>query len=812
MKHGYYNSELEQRLLEILANTLCTGEVQQFQEVLSENCIYRSDCSGESRLGVHNIIDFITDVASSLSEATAYRYELVSANEEILESAKDDLPGAFSGDWCLRLWQGADCNPVAISFIQYNENSQITNILLSTNKNYLKSFAGSPAKSVIEISYPQVDTLLCETFGEEATVAEMRKNGFSAPDEKDVYVWQKADSFITDWLSNNSYRLTGTELFDDCIGYACIRQGIKYAVYMYAYGEKKTTMLDGDYCAKLRDYALSQDRTILVIYLHVTPELQEDGTTLFYVGQYGSKDKYPEVWQLGWIEDKSAMLFVPRKEIEDLGRRLIAAYNSQRLDVLRSIFAEGASLEHPNGSHSMNDAVYSSLAHYYKKHGPMKTAYVRYNDVVYSEVGYIDNLCFVHFTFNQDNKITCLKFAPLDESYRELYVTAHMPTSHLLDNVPSLENVEFLSPSELSRFSMLLQFSNGETKRYDAPGDFGDDAAAMWLQTTFTDKIFQNGRIADPVSADDRMFYRSYPQTHQGVEFINGASISTVELYHASYPVGKFCYKDGIEVFEHTANGDDGFTVGNIRNLDPTDPLYLLDTNAKIATVIPAPYQNTPIIIYPFCGGYSEGLVMVSTMGEIDLQYHHNRHGCAGMWGWLDTDMNVVIEPKYVYAMNFVNGRAIVCKGVWDISEKKGKPQYWCENEQWGVIDKNEQEVVPCKYDELYEIDGTDRLYFVHEGGWKNGHFAIYDVKERQIILELEFHFDMGYMFNECFVADGDVLIFMDHLPGKGEDLIYAYDLHQKKFLAYAESYTERAYNGQSKVVINKDGQDIIVF
>jgi hypothetical protein len=144
--------------------------------------------------------------------------------------------------------------------------------------------------------------------------------------------------------------------------------------------------------------------------------------------------------------------------------------------------------------------------------------------------------------------------------------------------------------------------------------------------------------------------------------------------------------------------------------------------------------------------------------------------------------------------------------------EKDDALRYWCDNEGWGVIDQQERELVPCRFDELYEIDGTDRLYFVHEGGWNDGHYAIYDVQEQKVILELDFNFDMGYMFNECFLTEGDILVFMDHLPGKGEDLIYAYDLHRKKFVAYAESYTERTLNGESKVVVNKDGQDIIIF
>ena len=43
------------------------------------------------------------------------------------------------------------------------------------------------------------------------------------------------------------------------------------------------------YCAKLRDYNLSKGRTILVIYLHVSAEENEDGETTFFVGMYGSK-------------------------------------------------------------------------------------------------------------------------------------------------------------------------------------------------------------------------------------------------------------------------------------------------------------------------------------------------------------------------------------------------------------------------------------------------------------------------------------------------------------------------------------------
>ena len=100
-----------------------------------------------------------------------------------------------------------------------------------------------------------------------------------------------------------------------------------------------------------------------------------------------------------------------------------------------------------------------------------------------------------------------------------------------------------------------------------------------------------------------------------------------------------------------------------------------------------------------------------------------------------------------------------------------------------------------------HSIDGADNLRLLR-----------HDLRQAVCTFAVSKKLAMGYMFNECFVAGGDILVFVDHLPGKGEDLIYAYDLHSKKYVVYAESYTERTLNGESKVVVNKDGQDIIVF
>lgn len=535
-----HDNDPERYLLGILANAMCHGKVEKLRNVMSENCSYRSDYSGKKEYGILDIIESISGVYSNLDETTGYRYELVPAYEEVIEEEREDLPGIFKGIWCCRLYQSEEL--AAVIFLRYDENGKITNILLSRKSSYLKSFAKKFGPKVEEKDFVPVDALLQQRFGAEDTIRNMRRDKINAVDEDGVYVWQKADDFIQDWFRENSYRLNDTELFDDCIGYACTRRGVEYAVYVYAYGKQKTSMLDGDYCAKLRGHTLSKNRTILVIYLHVTAEENDEGETSFFVGQYNSKDDEPEVWKLGWIGDRSVMLFYPRKEMVDLGRRFEAAYNAQRIDILQTLFSSGVSLTGMGSGTTMNAGLYNSLAYHHKNHGMMKTGYIRFNDVVYSEISYIEDYCYVHFTVNKQDQIDKIILEPLDESYRELYKTGKSLMSHPMDDVPALEKAEFLPASEASRFSMLLWYANGEKRRYDAHGEFGNEEVVTWLGNTFTDKIFRNGKISNNVYAESTWLSRNYPDPHPGIEFINGAGIFAVELYHNSYPVGEFEY------------------------------------------------------------------------------------------------------------------------------------------------------------------------------------------------------------------------------------------------------------------------------
>lgn len=804
--------DYELHLHTMFAHAICDSKWYILHEYITHGCMYRSEYADICLVGAKNIIDRFADINGRLDETTRYTYELAYTKDELSEF--DDLPIIYQGNRCTINYQGG--NLAYVVFLIINDEHKICNILLSKNSNYLKCFESK--KTIEDEKNAEIKTvveILSSVYGTDNTIETMRNNEIPDIDTYGVYIWKKTDEFATSWLGDNGYKVSDSVLVDDCIGYACKRKGTEYAVFFYAYGERKTTLLDGDYCSKLRNESISQGRGIVIIYLHVAKKTNDDGAIEYTVGSYGSEENKIEPWLLTTVMGKRVLRFYPRKEMMDLIPRLIAAFNSKNLDALKALCSSDAFLEtFEHSGQSVNDGFYSHLSSIREEHGKMKLAYIRFQDVVFSAVPYIDNYAYISFTANNEDKIDSIKMNPLSNEYRELIITDENVDYCLANDVPNLSSVDVIKPSKISRFSLRLNFENGEIKRYNLSGEFNDNEVVTYQRKVMTDKIFANARIVGKLPMPDWMGYRNYAERGQGIEFISGITISTIELYRNSYPIEKFSYAGMENVHVRQMDYDeDGFGVGYISDMDPMNPHYLLDRNTMTATVLPDEYQATPIGIYPFYGGYSEGLVMVSKFGEMDLQYHHNRGSCAGLWGWLDRELNVVIEPKYVYAMNFVNGKAIVCKGNWNIiTSEDGEDQYWCDNERWGIIDKNEMEIVPCRFDEIYEIDNTDKLYFVHEGGWDNGHYAIFDTEDRDIILVLDFDFDFGYMFNECFVTDENVLVFDEHLPGEEKDLIYAYDLINKQYIAHGEPLEGRTFNGETKSVVNKDGKDIIIF
>lgn len=265
----------------------------------------------------------------------------------------------------------------------------------------------------------------------------------------------------------------------------------------------------------------------------------------------------------------------------------------------------------------------------------------------------------------------------------------------------------------------------------------------------------------------------------------------------------KYALKTTDKVFIQQSANNKG-----VGTLNDDGHLYFFDEEQQVAYRLPDEYKDTPIILYHPCGGYQEGLIMVSLLGEVPLQYHHDFFDVAGIWGWIDLEGNVVIEPQYIYAMSFDSGKAIVCKGEWSVNENG---EYWSDDEAWGVIDKKGKAVIPLEFNEITAVEDSEDLFLCHYGNWQDDcHYCVYNASTGEKVFELGFNFDNCYMFNHCYFNDGKI-IFEEHIPENSTNFLYVYDLMKKDWEYYHEQY-EVTLNGEDRVVVNKDGYEIVIF
>ena len=102
----------------------------------------------------------------------------------------------------------------------------------------------------------------------------------------------------------------------------------------------------------------------------------------------------------------------------------------------------------------------------------------------------------------------------------------------------------------------------------------------------------------------------------------------------------------------------------------------------------------------------NERMFMVSDHKKIKLAFYSDYEENAGVWGYADSTGKEIVKPQYIFAFDFENGLALVCKGEWTIDKKWDNEyntgRYWTETELWGMIDKTGNEVVPFIFTEMY--------------------------------------------------------------------------------------------------------------
>ncbi len=133
----------------------------------------------------------------------------------------------------------------------------------------------------------------------------------------------------------------------------------------------------------------------------------------------------------------------------------------------------------------------------------------------------------------------------------------------------------------------------------------------------------------------------------------------------------------------------------------------------------------------------------------------------AGLWGYVDINGQVIVQPQYVYAVGFYNGggeRAVVAKLI------NGKLY-------WGAIDTTGKEVIPCQYESLYTRLG-DAFAFRRYG---ENLYGIMDL-DGNVIAQPLFEFFEAYDEKHRLLT-----------VGEDEDTLGVYSLELQKMIIPAE-------------------------
>ncbi len=744
-------------LIKLVGDAFAFGSVDTLVPHITDNCRYLSEYSHKSFSSSEEITERMKYVYSQLDDTNSYSYEIVKLNKiaNITEAKKEFISDAKTSlcIYGLLLYQFSKIHPVAVIVATINRRGEICNITLSRNTSLFDiAFYGENTEEDSPYDTPATVKPLTNR---DRQVNELQR-AFSGQhlEEKnytddEVYIWRKSDDFIKDWLRNNGYYVQESDILDDCIGYLCNRNGYEYAVYMYAYGKEKTTQLDGDYCSKLKKHPYAQNRTVLIVYLNVK-RFVSDGETTYGVYNYCEDEKI-ELWKLGEANGKPIIQYYTRKEMMDRIYELMYAFNRASLDVYDDIISKSNPSFNGYDSQGItfNSAFYYNLQKLHLKYGDMKIGYVRYNDVVYSEVPYLDNYGFLGVKVDNENRITQVYTCPFDGGDRpvaEFIKTDIREKEDMYSHFPKLVKAEPILPVVYERFSLKLLFDNGECKKYVLPVDIKkeNDEVVKYCNHIFTDKIWNSAEIVSSVESE----YRDYPLRGQAIKFKNGFSLSVHFCYQNSRD-----YQEPITCNDIVYEDDDmkinrlwKWKVNSIHQDEETGLIKALIRGMSfnfegISTFATPDGGRLTSLDFDYIDSFKEGLAVVGIQGR--------------GYGYIDTTGKIVIPAIYENADEFNNGKAKVKKdSKWYFIDTSGNETsiestfeksyeevgkfheglckvstlklrfmdlaYHSDYEgiagTWGYVDENGTEIVSPQY--IYANDFNGGIAFVCKGKW----------------------------------------------------------------------------------------------
>lgn len=814
--------------MDILGNAFSKGEVDALAPFLTENCEYVSQYARKSLTGAEAILSHMRDVFSRINDTCSYTYKIVELGSILWDGfTLDDLDAGEGISLCrygLFLYQYGKTQPVAIVVCGMDPSERFRSICLSRDKTKFNvHFYG---EEVEEDSPEDLPSTVSPRTAHDRWAEQMR-NTLSgqrwdpAVTEADsVYIWRKADAYVNRWLPQKGYVISESQIFEDCIGYRCNRKGYAYTIFLYAYGKKKTVHLDGEFCGKLASLPFAEKSTILILYLNVDRYMDDAGVQ-YRIRNYSGDEVYePELWQLRIVNGTYRLVYYPRKEMVDQIWQFMYAFNREDTDIYDCILVDTApSIEGAPGQQgiSMNNSFYHILRNLHREHGDMKLGYVRYNDVIYSSVPYIDGVGFFSWSVDSaSDRMHSFVCHPFDGGNRktvEFIPTEQREPEDLFAFLPKLTKALPFPPVPTEKFAVKLFFNNGECRKYVLPISEEDSEQDV---LSYMDHVFSDGIWASvSVVPHHESKYMGYPECGPAITFKNEFFIAGTRCYLESEPYSEpvptekvICFYEGRQIrklWEWNVNalyvddetgllkvllsGDafnwfgksvfasvEGKRMTSL-NFDITESFK--EGLARVAIngygygfvdkalnfVIPMQYDEAEDFRdgrakvrssskwsyidktgckleisgkgnqghYQEVGDFFEGMCRVSVLKlrQFDLAYHSDYDYIAGIWGFVDETGEEVIPPQYIYAYDFADGIAIVARGKWTIDpkwdNKYSQGRYWTEEELWGGIDKNGNEVIPCVFDEIKTFNDCTEAYKAHIGGWPDGRWGVID-------------------------------------------------------------------------------------
>ena len=750
-------------MMDILGKAFSEGDFDALRPLLVEDCEYDSLYTGEIIKGAAEVLSSMRTAYENMDKTYACTYKIIELESVLrggvtLADLDNEARTHAICNYALLLYQDNPDKPIAIVTCLLDRlYEKFLCILACRDRMFNVSFYGEELE---QDSPEDLPSTVAPLTAEDREVEELKRTFAGqvwdkpADTENEIYIWRKADEYVKRWLPDQGYTVLESAIFDDCIGYRCSRKGCSYTIFMYAYGRKKTSQLDGDYCGKLAEFPFAKNSIVLILYLNVYRYPDGPGVKYRVRNYYGSDRYKPEFWRLKKLNGAYILEYFPRKEVLDQLWRFMYAFNREDTDIYDCIITDNCPSIEGGSEHSgmsMNAAFYGRLLRMHRKYGDMRMGYVRYNDVVYNAAPYVEGLGFFDFAVdiitNRIQGVVCRSFDGGERKVAEFIKTEQREPDDLFAYIPSLVNAVPLPPAPTERFAAKLFFDNGACRKYVLPISAGDaeKEVVSYRSHVFTDGIWASVSVVPRHESR----YRDYPECGPAITFKNKFFIAGTRCYMESEPYSEPTLTDEI-VYSDAARRIRKLWAWDVDALYEDDETGLLKVlisgqafnwNGK-STFASVDGKRMTSLTFDIIDDFYEGLACVAISG----------HG----YGFIDRDMKLVIPMKYDEAGDFKDGRAKVRRGdQWIFIDKTGGElevggkdsrknyqevgdysegmcrvstlklrfmdlAYHSDHEEiagiWGFVNETGEEVIPPQY--IYANDFNNGIAIVAKGKW----------------------------------------------------------------------------------------------